>query len=148
MLLSLEGRASRREFWLVVGPVLLWNAGLIGALEVLAPDGVKALPAALAVLIFGMMAPDFLGIAAIARRLHDLGQSAMWICGAGLAVRIAQAAYRWIPAGLGRLVIIVAGTLAFGACIAWLGGKTGVPGPNEHGPDPLGAPDPPERAAS
>jgi uncharacterized membrane protein YhaH (DUF805 family) len=135
--LSLKGRAGRREFWVIFAPVIAWNVGLIWALGVVAPTGIHSLFLALACLIFLIMAPDWLGVAVIVRRLHDLGRSVVWIVVAGFAARLAQALYKGLAEGWPRwLLISVAIGLAC-AAVAYLGLKPGASGANEYGPDPL-----------
>ncbi len=135
-LLRTKGRAGRREFWVVVTPVLAWNVVLIWGLYRFAPHGIGSIVEALAILVFLMMAPDWLGIAATARRLHDLNRSAFWIFGVGMLARVAQALYRAAPAGPGRYAVLVVSVLAAAAVIATLGFKKGDAMENRYGPVP------------
>jgi len=136
VLLSFKGRAGRREFWVIVGPILVWNVALISALEAVAPHGIKNILAALLVLIFGMMAPDFLGVTAISRRLHDLNRSAWWIYGLGIVARLAQSTYKGSSDVVARTGVLILAVLLAGAAIGYLGLRKGDPGKNQFGPAP------------
>ncbi len=135
-LLSTKGRAGRKEFWVILTPVLTWNFLLVWGLYTLAPHGIGSILEALAVLVFLMMAPDWLGIAVTARRLHDLGRSAFWIFGVGMLARGAQALYRVSPAGPGRYAVLVVSVLAAAVVIATLGFRKGDAMENQYGPVP------------
>ncbi len=132
--LTTKGRADRREFWVIATPVLTWNVVLIWGLYTFAPHGIGSIVEALAVLVFLMMIPDWLGIAVAARRLHDLNRSAFWIFGVGMLARIAQALYRAAPAGPGRYAVLVVSVMATGAVIAILGFRKGDATENLYGP--------------
>jgi uncharacterized membrane protein YhaH (DUF805 family) len=135
--LSLKGRANRKEFWAIFAPVLVWNLALIWMLEVIAPTGIHSLIPALACLVFLIMAPDWLGLAVIVRRLHDIGRSAIWIVVAGVAARLAQAVYKGLAEGWPHMLLVGLCVTLAGVAVLYLGLTPGTPTTNEYGPDPL-----------
>jgi uncharacterized membrane protein YhaH (DUF805 family) len=137
---STNGRASRREFWAVFLPVVLWNAVLIWLLETLAPHGIRSLLTGIAVLVFLMLPPDWLGIAVVVRRLHDLGRSGIWMVAFSVAARLGQHLYRGLDEGWPRVLCAAAFVLGAVGFAGILGLRPGELADNRYGPNPLTAP--------
>jgi uncharacterized membrane protein YhaH (DUF805 family) len=113
-----------------VGALVAWLLALVTFLERAFPDGLQyAVPTL-------MVAPFFFGPIALiavlaARRLHDLGVTALWIWIALVGVRIltfavALLGFRHIAEPVGLVVIC--------GLLICLGAAPGNPGPNEFGP--------------
>ena len=136
---SLEGRISRRTYWLkFVVPIagLLIMSGVVddfmGYVE---PDGSG--PAVVIVGLF-VMWPAIVGVV---KRFHDLGHSGRLVAGlwGGLLGSAIVAAI--IPTnGASEFLVIPFGIAEVGVRLAtlWFGIVRGTQGPNQYGPDPLG----------
>jgi uncharacterized membrane protein YhaH (DUF805 family) len=153
-----KGRAQRSQFWwwylfLIIGQGVLTTAdsalGLqIGRSETDVTVGDTTIPVVnngvgvLSTLFALAIVLPTLGVAV--RRLHDTDRSGWWIIAPALAylvTAVAVAVGAALGAGLFVLVLLMTGfAVAFILAIVLLVFyiQKGTPGPNTHGPDPLG----------
>ncbi len=124
-LFAFEGRISRAQFWLFVGPVVFLVlpalhavAGLGTALQGLDdPVATRAVEAGTALINLAIVLPLMISILAVsAKRWHDRNRSGWWV--------------------LLYLIPVIGPIWTFIEC----GCMTGTQGPNRHGPDPLAPP--------
>ena len=129
--LDMKGRADRREFVAVVVPSLVLMIVYLYGFSIFAPPPVPLGPALVemagVLLLIGVI------FVAATRRLHDLGQSALWLYGLGIAARVVMLIGGWLPLGLSRNAL---GLSAFGLGLAALAILKGNSGDNRFGPFP------------
>lgn len=131
----IEGRADRGEFVTVIVPAGGILAVYFWALYTWAPHGQNGLWEGIAffsiVLLLGGA-----GLAAVGRRLHDLGRSAGWIFAFTLPAKVLNALPRSHPDIVSPTAAGAAIGTALALCLAWLALAPGMPGDNAYGPDP------------
>lgn len=132
-LLSFEGRATRRAFIGIVGPLVALEVGYVAWLERTAPDGLGDSPWFWPSFI-ALFAPMALAAPTIFRRMHDLGHSGVLIFLAGVALRVVVAAFAWAGLPEAENPVLLAG---FGAGLIYLAVTRGTPGENQFGPVPV-----------
>jgi uncharacterized membrane protein YhaH (DUF805 family) len=153
LLFGFSGRINRAKWWLTILIAIVINI-LVSVVNLAVSDSIAAVVALIAFIIL-----LWIGLAAGAKRLHDLNRTAAWLVvfyGAPLVLMIVFIAYAGLsvgaalltgadkldPAqltGLGGVAIIVGLiTLALGIwALVWFGCLRGTVGPNQYGPDPL-----------
>jgi uncharacterized membrane protein YhaH (DUF805 family) len=110
LLFSFQGRINRAKFWL--GLVLLWAASAILSAILLATRDSAFLQIVLGLISLALIWP---GLAISIKRWHDRDKSGWWV--------------------LIALIPIIGAIWA----LVETGFLPGTPGPNQYGPDPLGA---------
>ena len=152
LLFGFSGRINRAKWWLALLITVIISVVIqivVGIHETV--GGIVAL--------IGFIATLWIGLAAGAKRLHDLNRTAAWLVvfyGAPILLLIILIAYAGASfgaalltnpdkldpsalAGLGGVAaIIIVLVLAVGIwSLVWLGCLRGTVGPNQYGPDPL-----------
>jgi len=129
-LFSFDGRATRKEFLLVAGPIVFLEVVLVAALYRFLPEGLRgnALFWPVALAFFALPA---LALPTFVRRLHDLGLSAIWLFVVSVGLRLfttitAWIGFEWIETGIYAL--------GFSIGILFLASARGKPAPNAYGP--------------
>jgi uncharacterized membrane protein YhaH (DUF805 family) len=109
----LKGRSNRRQYWVLVGPVIVVQSvlGLVGAASA------------------GRVLSVIITLAAI-RRFHDLGRSGWLIVGVNVGAPVLGFAAKAILPSEGSLI----GPCAYLIAIAILGAIPGQAGENQFGP--------------
>lgn len=135
LFLSFEGRINRAKYW--IGGLLL-----LAALIMLTVAGIALFPGdeppyyLPAVLVLLALYPS---LAIATKRLHDRGKSAWWL----LLFYGVPTVLDGIGTAIGGEQGVMALTLISAAIGIWalveLGFLKGMQGPNDYGPDPLGA---------
>lgn len=147
---SFSGRIGRMQWWLaliVIVVSLFAGAFLIGVLSALIGEAQNGQVGAVgSVLLIGLVIAFYVSLAAIGvKRLHDREKSGWWIAVyLGINVLSALAVQGQMTGTMqGPTVIgIIAGVVnlvVFVWFVIWLGFLKGTQGPNQYGPDPLGA---------
>lgn len=132
--LSLEGRARRLEYNLVLWPAAAGFPALIMRdMSVRRPDGWISLGDGL-FLVGGFMLLTALGVIVTARRLHDVGRSAAWIFVFMFVLKAAHAIYERMPLGLLREVALGVPLTCGVAVLIFLAIRPGEPIANMFGP--------------
>ena len=115
LFLSFRGRISRGQYWIATGMVAVLALALQWMLGVPIMSDPSSLRLRTIAFVIGLI--SMYPTAAIAvKRLHDRDQPATYVS--------------WIA-----IIFVAFVGLAF---LVELGFRRGTPGPNEHGPDPLG----------
>lgn len=152
LLFGFSGRINRAKWWLAVLVTVIVSV----VIQIFA-----AISDTLAVVmgLVGFILTLWIGLAAGAKRLHDLNRTAAWLVvfyGAPTLLMIILAAYAAMSLGAavltggeglnpailtglgGVAIIIVVLVLAVGIwSLIWFGCLRGTVGPNQYGPDPL-----------
>lgn len=132
--LSLEGRAGRREYNLVLWPMAAGFPALIFRdMRVRNSDGWISLGDGL-FMVGGFMLLAFFGMVVTARRLHDIGHSAAWIFIFMFVLKLVYALYERMPLGLLRDVVLGVPLACGAAVLIFLAIKRGEPDTNVFGP--------------
>lgn len=132
--LSLEGRAGRREYNLVLWPMAAGFPALIFRdMRVRNSDGWISLGDGL-FMVGGFMLLAFFGMVVTARRLHDIGRSAAWIFIFMFVLKLVYALYERMPLGLLRDVVLGVPLACGAAVLIFLAIKRGEPDTNVFGP--------------
>lgn len=128
---SFGGRAGRKEFAAIATPLIVFEVAVIWLGEALE---LQTMPAPwFGLVIFLILAPIALIAPVVLRRLHDIGQSGIWIFLFGTAANVASALVVW--AGLPEAENpVLAATI--GAGLLYLAAARGNPGDNRFGPAP------------
>jgi uncharacterized membrane protein YhaH (DUF805 family) len=142
LLFSFSGRLNRKPYWLttlcivlvlLVVMVLAFAMGGAG----LATGDFSGLGVLLIIVVLAYIPLLWIGLAISAKRLHDRNKSAWWLVLFYLVPAILQGVGEQI--GTAGIILTLAG---FGISI-WalveIGFLRGTVGPNQYGPDPLGA---------
>jgi uncharacterized membrane protein YhaH (DUF805 family) len=129
-LLRFEGRANRRAFVGVVGPLVALEVSYLVWLERIAPDGLGDSPWFWPSFV-ALFVPIALAAPTVFRRLHDLGHSGVWVFLIGVALRVVVAAFTWAGLPEAENPVLLAG---LGAGLAYLALALGTPGENQFGP--------------
>lgn len=152
LLFGFSGRINRAKWWLAVLITVIISVLVqivVGISETV--GGILAL--------IGFVATLWIGLAAGAKRLHDLNRTAAWLVvfyGVPILLLIVLIAYAGVSVGAALLtggdnldpsiltglggvaIIIVVLVLAVGIwSLIWFGCLRGTVGPNQYGPDPL-----------
>lgn len=132
--LSLEGRAGRREYNLVLWPMAAGFPALIFRdMRVRNSDGWISLGDGL-FMVGGFMLLAFFGMVVTARRLHDIGRSAAWIFIFMFVLKLVYALHERMPLGLLRDVVLGVPLACGAAVLIFLAIKRGEPDTNVFGP--------------
>jgi uncharacterized membrane protein YhaH (DUF805 family) len=159
MLFSFRGRINRAKWWLAVALSILISivVGLLAA--VIQNDSLNTV-----LTIVGYLITLWIGLAAAAKRLHDLNRSAAWLVlfyGAPILLMLIMIGVAAVSVGgaivsgqgqdlspdvlaqlitqlggIGLIIVVLLIALGLWALI-WLGFLRGTVGPNQYGPDPL-----------
>jgi uncharacterized membrane protein YhaH (DUF805 family) len=153
LLFGFSGRINRAKWWLTILITVIISVVvqiIVGISETI--GGILAL--------IGFIATLWIGLAAAAKRLHDLNRTAAWLVvfyGVPILLLIVLIAYAGMSLGTALLtggvenldtsalvglggfaIIIIALVLGIGIwSLIWLGCLRGTVGPNQYGPDPL-----------
>jgi len=152
LLFGFSGRINRAKWWLAV--LITVIISVVIQLATAISETVGGIAA-----LIGFIVTLWIGLAAAAKRLHDLNRTAAWLVvfyGVPILLLIVLIAYAGMsfgaalltsPEGLdpsalaglgGMAIIIVVLILAVGIwSLIWLGCLRGTVGPNQYGPDPL-----------
>lgn len=143
--LSLEGRAGRLEYNLVLWPMAAGFPVLIlRDMSVRNSDGWISLGDGL-FMVGGFMLLAFFGMVVTARRLHDIGRSAAWIFIFMFVLKLVYALHERTPSGLLREVMLGVPLACGAAVLIFLAIKRGEPEANMFGPPPSGGPSQPDK---
>jgi len=129
-LLSFDGRATRKEFLLVAGPLVLLEVVLVAALYRYMPEGLRGN------VLFWPVALAFFGLPALAlptfvRRLHDLGRNGIWLFVVTFGLRVITTITNWLGFAWMETGIYA---LGFGLGLLFLASARGEEGQNSYGP--------------
>jgi uncharacterized membrane protein YhaH (DUF805 family) len=153
LLFGFRGRINRAKWWLTVLVTIILSFVFIGIGMVTQSETIAG------VLTFILWIIQlWIGVAAGAKRLHDLNRTAAWLVffwGVPILLGIIFAAYAGVsvvtmiaagkevdPNEMVRIggVALIIGVLVFAIAIwalIWFGCLRGTVGPNQYGPDPL-----------
>jgi uncharacterized membrane protein YhaH (DUF805 family) len=142
LLFSFSGRLNRKPYWLTTLCIVL--VLLVVMILVLAMGGAglatgdfSGLGVLLIIVVLAYIPLLWIGLAISAKRLHDRNKSAWWL----VLFYLVPAVLQGIGEQLGTAGIIL--TLAGLGISIWalveIGFLRGTVGPNQYGPDPLGA---------
>jgi uncharacterized membrane protein YhaH (DUF805 family) len=129
-LLSFNGRAERKEFAAVAGPLVLFEGALVWLSEMLAPDGLGDTPWFWPYLLL-VFAPIALVAPVVVRRLHDLGRSAIWAFLFGTAANLLTVLLVWAGLPEAENPVLLA---ALSGALIYLVAAPGHAGDNQFGP--------------
>jgi uncharacterized membrane protein YhaH (DUF805 family) len=147
LLFSFKGRINRGKYWLAVliymavwttfiALSLVWLGGLnFDNLLSLAGAGLMIWLIGFVLLVLGTWS----GLAVGVKRLHDRDKSGWWILLFWLGPSILGGWQTATPDLGGGLIFSLAATAILIWAFVELGCLPGTPGPNQYGPDPLGA---------
>ena len=151
LLFGFSGRINRAKWWLTILITIIIS--VVVQILVNISDTVGGIAA-----LIGFILTLWIGLAAAAKRLHDLNRTAAWLVvfyGVPILLFIAFIGYAGVSVGLALLTpdkldysalsgvitflgIIGLVTFAIGIwSLIWLGCLRGTVGPNQYGPDPL-----------
>jgi uncharacterized membrane protein YhaH (DUF805 family) len=134
LLFGFGGRINRAKYWLAV---LLWMIAWGVALAILFAFGSSYFYPAIGLIILIGILGLVSGIAVGIKRLHDRNKSGWWLLLFYLLPAILQQIAPHVgPSGF---IFSIAGFAISVWMIVELGCLRGTAGPNEYGPDPLGA---------
>ena len=140
-LFSFRGRASRRTYWrLGLATGALWTALWVVAMFVVMRAGIVS--TILLSLILPVMAVN---LAVCARRLHDQDKSGWWLLILWAAPLALLRLTRWLihQPGEGGRTALATSLAALGLelwALVEIGFRSGTPGPNRFGPQPISGP--------
>lgn len=143
LFLSFRGRIGRRQYWIATGVVAVLALVLQWMLGVPIMSDPSSLRLRIIAFVIGLI--SMYPTAAIAvKRLHDRDQPAMyvWVLMVALAVVLIGDLLGYFDDStdlsfMSSIAIIFVAVVAL-AFLVELGFRRGTPGPNKHGPDPLG----------
>lgn len=131
-LLSFSGRATRRTYIGVVGPLVAIEAAYVTWLEWIAPHGLGDSPWFWPSFL-ALFAPIGLAAPTVLRRAHDRGHGGVAIFLVGAALQLVVAAFKWAGWPEAENPVLLAG---IGAGLTYLAVARGTPGENPFGPPP------------
>ena len=135
LLFSFSGRINRAPHW--AGTVSLIGILLVLAVIIGAATQIFG-PAILILLVIFYIPALWIGLALGAKRLHDRNKSAWWLLVFYLVPAILQGVGQQ-TGDVAGLILLVAGVAISIWAFIELGCLRGTVGPNQYGPDPLGA---------
>lgn len=134
--LSLEGRAGRREYNLLIWPMVAGFAVILtGGIGDQRAGREPTIESVLG-LVGAVMLLSTIGIVAVGRRLHDIGRSVVWIFAVATVLKLAHALQERMPPGGLRDVVFGAPLVGVGVALVVLAVKRGEPDTNIFGPPP------------
>lgn len=138
LLFSFQGRISRKPLWLAATAMFLVTL-IVGLILVFAgaPERIDGLGGVSLLLVILYIPLTWIALTVGAKRLHDRGKSAWWLCLFYFVPGILDALAEFA----GVMAIVLTGAslaLSIWAMIE-LGFLRGTPGPNAYGADPLAA---------
>ena len=145
LLFSFHGRLNRAKYWLgfLVGAVI--SAVCVVTLAVLL-NGLRmgiygesgGIMAVVALMVIVLIVIFCSSLALAFKRLHDRNKSGVWLLLFWLAPSVLNAIGQSMANGAGAFVALVGAALAIWGLVE-IGFLKGTTGPNDYGPDPLGA---------
>jgi uncharacterized membrane protein YhaH (DUF805 family) len=136
-----RGRVNRRGFMIVAAVLMGAQAGLYGALAAAGDSVQSGLTYAANAVLFWM------AIAALSKRLHDLGMSAwrlvaaiagmaVWCFGLSFSLVIGFGEDGFLPGGTGMIAAVTGTILPVAILVLWIHFARGEAGANRFGPAP------------
>ncbi|MDP3658600.1 DUF805 domain-containing protein [Phenylobacterium sp.] len=129
-----EGRADRREYWLVAAPLVVWITSHAIYLETRWPEGPADGEQGFAGFLFRFFVAFPFLISIVARRLHDLGHSILLVSAIMPVVLIVHSFDEDMEAGWLKILLVSLQFAFYAAGLLTLGLLKGQQAENEHRP--------------